>query len=161
MDPATVLPEELIHRFLSHLPHSPDFANLACLSKRWQSLVSGIFKWLKINKIGALESRKKISLLGFEGQRSICWNPLYTFSDINERSGVSVATYGHSLYFFGGRADNETAMNDLTVFDLLTMKWQRLTTEGNLMLSCLPSYLTYLKSSHAIIGYFKSVFQFL
>lgn len=56
------------------------------------------------------------------------------YSDINERSGVSVAIHGHTLYVFGGRTDDETAMNDLSTFDLLTVEWKRLTTNGGFFL---------------------------
>ncbi|VDM16349.1 unnamed protein product [Hydatigera taeniaeformis] len=74
-------------------------------------------------------SRTRVSLIGV-GRHSIRWHSLPIYSDINERSGVSVAIHGHTLYVFGGRTDNETAMNDLSTFDLLTVEWKRLTTNG-------------------------------
>ncbi|VDO06043.1 unnamed protein product [Rodentolepis nana] len=45
--------------------------------------------------------------------------------------GVSTALSGHTLYLFGGRTEDGTAMNDLSTFDLLTMEWNRLIPSGN------------------------------
>ncbi|VDD75408.1 unnamed protein product [Mesocestoides corti] len=62
------------------------------------------------------------------------WHPLILNIDLSKRLGVSLAVNGHTLYIFGGCTPELTAMNDLITLDLLTLKWMRVATQGNVML---------------------------
>nr|CDS23006.1 Kelch motif family protein [Echinococcus granulosus] len=81
------------------------------------------------------------------------------YSDINERSGVSVAIHGHTLYVFGGRTDNETAMNDLSTFDLLTVEWKRLTTNGPRPLPRSNAIMGFIEDQLFLYGGYKCPLQ--
>lgn len=64
---------------------------------------------------------------------SIRWHPVHLLNDFNFRLGVSTAKLGHTLYLFGGRTEDGTAMNDLSTFDLLTTEWNRIIPAGWLL----------------------------
>lgn len=80
-----------------------------------------------------MNSRIKISLRQISEAHAIRWHPVPMHNDFNFRLGVSTALTGHILYLFGGRTEDGTAMNDLSTFDLLTMKWNRLIPAGELI----------------------------
>ncbi|KAL5107465.1 hypothetical protein TcWFU_002596 [Taenia crassiceps] len=104
------------------------------------------------------ESRTRVSLLGI-GRHSIQWHSLPMYSDINERTGVSVAIHGHTLYVFGGRTDDETAMNDLSTFDLLTVEWRRLTTNGSRPLPRSNAVMGFIGDQLFLYGGYKCPLQ--
>ncbi|VUZ47995.1 unnamed protein product [Hymenolepis diminuta] len=119
-DPAMILSIDMINEIFNYIPHSPYFSIFAVKSKRWRELLRFI-----------MNSRIKISLRQISEAHAIRWHPVPMHNDFNFRLGVSTALTGHILYLFGGRTEDGTAMNDLSTFDLLTMKWNRLIPAGN------------------------------
>lgn len=140
MDPASVLPYEVLARILSYLSPSPDYASLACVSKRWNDIVSSkIALNCYFTSIGALKWRTASAIKALNNGSELKWYPIFSGpgleklnSPIKEtRLGAALAVCGHTLYLFGGGTGHSTAMNDLFTLNLLTLEWSRVYTFGN------------------------------
>lgn len=141
MDPSNALPVEILMKILSYLPPAPDYAVLACVSKRWNDLITRRledFSETTFN-VGAMEIRLTTALSDLNHGAELRWYPIYGESESANSDpypcnanvlGASATINGNTMYVFGGATSQCTTLNTLHSFNMLTLRWSRVLTQG-------------------------------